>query len=59
MGDPDIQPVWFYYDKNVNELYVVTNKMSRKVQNVRSKPTVYFSIDDENFLTRASRGRGL
>lgn len=58
MGDPNIQPVWFYYDKNANEIYVMTNKMSKKVQNVRSRPTVYFSIDDENFPYKGAKGKG-
>jgi general stress protein 26 len=59
IGEPNIQPVWFYHDKNTNELYVVTNKMGKKVQNLRSKPTVYFSIDDENFPYKGVKGKGI
>jgi len=58
MCDPNIQPFWFYYDRNANELWVMTNKMSKKVQNIRSKPTVYFSIDDENFPYKGVKGTG-
>jgi general stress protein 26 len=58
MGDPNIQPLWFYYDKNVNELYVMTNGPTKKVQNVRSKPNVYFSVDDENFPYKGVKGKG-
>jgi PPOX class probable F420-dependent enzyme len=58
MGDPNIQPVWFYYDKNAEDLYVMTPKMSKKVQNIRSKPTVYFSIDDENYPYKGVKGKG-
>jgi nitroimidazol reductase NimA-like FMN-containing flavoprotein (pyridoxamine 5'-phosphate oxidase superfamily) len=58
MGEPNIQPVWFYYDKNANELHVVTNKMGKKVRNLRSKPIVYFSIDDENFPYKGVKGKG-
>jgi general stress protein 26 len=58
MGDPNIQPVWFNYDKNANELYAMTNKMTRKVQNIRNRPTVYFSIDDENFPYKGVKGKG-
>jgi PPOX class probable F420-dependent enzyme len=57
-GDPNIQPVWFYHEKNAGDLYVMTNKMSKKVQNVRSKPNVYFSIDDENFPYKGVKGKG-
>lgn len=48
-GDPNIQPVWFDYEKDSEKLRVMTSKMSNKVRNIRSKPNVYFSIDDENF----------
>jgi general stress protein 26 len=58
MGDPNIQPLWFYYDKNVNELYVMTNGATKKVQNVRNKPNVYFSVDDENFPYKGVKGKG-
>ncbi len=30
-GDPNIQPLWFYYDNNASELYIKTNKISKKV----------------------------
>jgi PPOX class probable F420-dependent enzyme len=58
MGDPNIQPVWFYYDRNVNELYAITGKTTKKVQNVRSRPTIYFSIDDDNFPYKGVKGKG-
>ncbi|MGI0049101.1 MAG: pyridoxamine 5'-phosphate oxidase family protein, partial [Nitrososphaera sp.] len=58
MGDPNIQPVWFCYDRNVNELYAITGKMTKKVQNVRSRPTIYFSIDDDNFPYKGVKGKG-
>ena len=58
MGDPNIQPVWFYYDRNVNELYAITGKMTKKIQNVRSRPTIYFSIDDDNFPYKGVKGKG-
>jgi PPOX class probable F420-dependent enzyme len=58
MGDPNIQPVWFYHDGDTGELYVMTNKMSKKVQNIRSKPTVYFSIDDEKPPYKGAKGKG-
>ena len=59
IGDPNIQPLWFYYDRNANELCVMTNRLSKKVQNFRSKSTVYFSIDDENFPYKGVKGKGM
>ena len=49
-GCLSIQPVWFLYDKEVGKIYVGTNKMSKKVQNMQRNPDkTYFSIDDEGF----------
>jgi nitroimidazol reductase NimA-like FMN-containing flavoprotein (pyridoxamine 5'-phosphate oxidase superfamily) len=48
-GEPNIQPVWFYYDKDAGKLLITTSKLARKTQNLRRKPTLYFSIDHENY----------
>jgi nitroimidazol reductase NimA-like FMN-containing flavoprotein (pyridoxamine 5'-phosphate oxidase superfamily) len=48
-GEPNIQPVWFYYDKDQVKLLITTSKLAKKTQNLRRKPTIYFSIDDENY----------
>jgi DUF4097 and DUF4098 domain-containing protein YvlB len=34
---------------------ITTSKSAKKTQNLRNKPVVYFSIDDENFHTRESK----
>jgi nitroimidazol reductase NimA-like FMN-containing flavoprotein (pyridoxamine 5'-phosphate oxidase superfamily) len=57
-GDPNIQPVWFEYDKDRKKLLIVTPKIARKVENLRSNPNVYFSIDDENFPYKGVKGKG-
>lgn len=58
-GQPVIQPVWFYYDKGSGKLYTGTNRMSRKLVNLRQNPRkVYFSIDDENYPYKGVKGRG-
>jgi nitroimidazol reductase NimA-like FMN-containing flavoprotein (pyridoxamine 5'-phosphate oxidase superfamily) len=57
-GDPNIQPVWFDYDKDRKKLLIVTPKIARKVENLRSNPNVYFSIDDENFPYKGVKGKG-
>jgi general stress protein 26 len=49
-GYPMIQPIWFIYDKESSKIYIVTQKMTKKFQNIRRNPDkIYFSIDDENF----------
>ena len=37
-GEPNIQPVWFYYDKNREKLLVTTAKISKRTKNLRNKP---------------------
>ncbi len=48
-GEPNIQPVWFYYDKDMEKLLITTSKLAKKAQNLRRRPTIYFSIDYENY----------
>jgi PPOX class probable F420-dependent enzyme len=57
-GDPNIQPVWFDYDKGRDKLLIITPKAAKKVRNLRSKPNVYFSVDDENFPYKGVKGKG-
>jgi nitroimidazol reductase NimA-like FMN-containing flavoprotein (pyridoxamine 5'-phosphate oxidase superfamily) len=57
-GDPNIQPVWFDYDKDREKLLIITPRVARKVENLKSKPNVYFSIDDENFPYKGVKGKG-
>lgn len=58
MGDPNIQPVWFEYDKDKKRLFIMTPKASKKAQNIRKKSNIYFSIDDENFPYKGVKGKG-
>src|SRR5919197_5661453 len=47
--EPNIQPVWFYYDKDAGKLLLTTSKLAKKTRNLRRRPIIYFSIDDENY----------
>jgi general stress protein 26 len=58
-GEPNIQPVWFSHDKNREKLLIITSKIAKKTQNLRNKPVLYFSIDDENFPYKGVKGKGL
>ena len=58
-GEPNIQPVWFYYDKDQGKLLITTSKLAKKTQNLRRKPTIYFSIDDENPPYKGVKGKGI
>lgn len=57
-GYANIQPVWFNYDKRSEKFLIVTPKTSKKIKNLREKPNVYFSIDDESFPYKGVKGRG-
>jgi PPOX class probable F420-dependent enzyme len=58
-GEPNIQPVWFYYDKDERKLLIITSKSAKKTQNLRNRPAVYFSIDDENLPFKGVKGKGI
>jgi general stress protein 26 len=58
MGDPNIQPVWFEYDKDKKRLFIMTPKTSKKAQNIRRRSNIYFSIDDENLPYKGVKGKG-
>jgi general stress protein 26 len=47
------------YDKEREKLMIITSKMAKKVRNLRSKPSVYFSIDDENYPYKGVKGKGI
>jgi PPOX class probable F420-dependent enzyme len=57
-GEPNIQPVWFYYDKDKEKLTISTGKLAKKTQNLRNKPVVYFSVDDEH-PPKGVKGKGV
>src|SRR5918912_3302719 len=56
-GEPNIQPVWFYYDKDQGKLSIITSKSAKKTQNLSNRPTIYFSIDDENPPYKGVKGK--
>jgi general stress protein 26 len=58
-GDPNIHPMWFYYDASSQKLHSLTGKLSRKFENIRNNPNVYFCIDDENFPPKGVKGKGI
>jgi nitroimidazol reductase NimA-like FMN-containing flavoprotein (pyridoxamine 5'-phosphate oxidase superfamily) len=56
--EPNIQPVWFYYDKDAGKLLLTTSKLAKKTRNLRNRPTIYFSIDDEKLPYKGVKGKG-
>ena len=58
-GDPNIGPVWFNYDQSREKLLILTPKTSKKINNIRKRATIYFSIDDANFPYKGVKGKGI
>ncbi|AIC14912.1 pyridoxamine 5'-phosphate oxidase family protein [Nitrososphaera viennensis] len=58
LGDPNVHPVWFFYEPRSDKIYVNTNIDSRKIANVRRRNTVYFCIDDEVMPVKGVKGKG-
>jgi general stress protein 26 len=59
-GYPVIQPTWFLYEKGSGKIYTVTQKTTKKVQNIRKNPDkIYYSIDDVNFSYKGVKGRAI
>ena len=55
-GDPMIHPVWYHYSNG--KLYLMSIKENRKVQNIREKKTVYFSVDTDAEPHKGVKGKG-
>jgi general stress protein 26 len=60
-GYPMIQPTWFLHDDiESGKIYTATQKMTKKVQNIRKNPDkIYFSIDDDSFPYKGVKGRAV
>jgi general stress protein 26 len=57
-GHANIHPAWYYYDPQINNLYVQTGKQSMKAYNLRKNDIIYFCIDDQNPPYKGVRGKG-
>jgi|SRR5919108_711372 nitroimidazol reductase NimA-like FMN-containing flavoprotein (pyridoxamine 5'-phosphate oxidase superfamily) len=55
-GDPQIHPVWYHFENG--KLYLMSDKSVRKVQNIRRKSTVYFSVDTDAVPNKGVKGKG-
>ncbi len=56
--EPNIHPIWYYFDNLRNKLYVETSKNSKKISNIRKNKIVYFCIDEPNPPYKGVRGKG-
>jgi nitroimidazol reductase NimA-like FMN-containing flavoprotein (pyridoxamine 5'-phosphate oxidase superfamily) len=56
-GDPFVTPTNFYFDRDLDKIYITTQKSSKKVDNLRRKNTIYFCIDDPAPPFKGVRGK--
>lgn len=54
-GEPNIHPIWYIFENN--KLVAMTDKTSRKFQNLKNSNKVYFCIDDEKNPYKGIRGK--
>jgi general stress protein 26 len=57
-NEPNIHPIWYYFDSLSNKLYVETYKESKKFSNIKKNNAVYFCIDEPNPPYKGVRGKG-
>ena len=60
-GEPNIHPVWFYYDSTSGKIYFNTFRVSQKLSNIKnnSDKNIYFCVDEASFPYRGIRGKGI
>ena len=56
--EPNIHPTWYYFDNNIDKIYIESGKESRKTQNLRRNNIVYYCIDDDKIPYKGVRGKG-
>lgn len=57
-GEPNVFPTGYYFDEDLDKIYIATPKKSKKVSNLRVKSIVSYCIDDPNPPYKGVRGKG-
>jgi nitroimidazol reductase NimA-like FMN-containing flavoprotein (pyridoxamine 5'-phosphate oxidase superfamily) len=55
-GEPNIHPIWYHYANE--KIYLMSNKNTVKVRNMKHNKTVYFSVDTDAPPNRGVKGKG-
>ncbi len=55
-GEPNIHPIWYHYANE--KIYLMSNKNTVKVRNMKQNKTVYFSVDTDATPNRGVKGKG-
>ena len=57
-GEPNVFPTGYYFDGDLDKIYIATPKKSKKVSNLRVKSIVSYCIDDPNPPYKGVREKG-
>jgi general stress protein 26 len=57
-GESNVTPAGYYFNDRSNKIYITTHKNSKKVQNLRTKNTISYCIDNPNPPYKGVRGKG-
>ena len=57
-GEPNVVPLAYYFDDTTNNIYVTTQKTTKKVSNLRKKNIIAYCIDDPIPPFKGVRGKG-
>ena len=55
-GEPNVHPVWFFYENE--KIYISTETKSKKLKNIQKNNIIYFSIDETKPEFKGVRGKG-
>ena len=58
LGEPNVIVTAFYFDNSTYKIYITTQKNSKKVEHLKNKNTIGFSVDDPNPPFKGVRGKG-
>ncbi len=57
-GDPNIHPVWYYFEPKGQRLYAFVAKNSKKARNIKRRRRIYFDVDHDKWPYKGVRGKG-
>ena len=56
-NEPNIHPIWYFFDIENRKIYLETAKGSKKLQNMLNNNTIYFCIDEPFPPYKGVRGK--
>jgi nitroimidazol reductase NimA-like FMN-containing flavoprotein (pyridoxamine 5'-phosphate oxidase superfamily) len=57
-GDPNVHPVWYYFELKGPWLYAFVGKNTRKARNIEKRRRLYFLVDQDRWPYKGVRGKG-